>query len=536
MKKTGMKRILSLLLTMVVITAVVTAEGSQDKTKAEERSVVIGTSADPQTLTPYASLYGDRYAMLSMIYQPLVVVVGNEAYNVLISGYEETGPNTYTCSLYKNIYDTAGNHFTASDVIFSYETAKKSGNFSILNVISDLSAPDDYTVVITCDDTMVFGQIESILSQVFMVTEAAYTASGNKMAVDPVGTTGYVLAEYVPGNQITFTKADRAYWQGAKPGDEGYVYLYETNNVDTVRYDFISDISQMAMAVETKAIDVASRVSAADRELFMGGGKMYDSLNVYDFTGEHYSITYNCADGNPCSSANMRKALAYAFDAQGIVEGVFNGQGEPATGLNNRYRLDHHKKYLTEDYFGYDLDKAKDYLARYTAETGKSGKDVTITILVVNDDYLEKVSQVMQAYFLKLGVNCDVTSYDSVTRKSIRNSKENWDISIAKDKAVDRYAVRSYDRGYNMLKGHTQAGGWIDDPKLLELNIAACSPESHSMETMTALEDYIKDNAYGIGILIDKVHMASRDWVTDLKLGPYGYVAPAGSSYDFSAK
>jgi len=502
-----------------------------------EKKVVVGVGSDPETLTPYSSLYGDRYAMLCMIYQPLVCLVGNEPVNVLISGYDQVDAHTYNLQLFDNIYDTDGNHFTASDVVFCYEKAIETGNFSKLGSIESVKALDDYTVEFKFTDALVFGQTEVIFSIVFMVTQKAYEASPDQMATTPVGTTGYVLDKYVEGSSLTFTKAESGYWQTAKEGEAGYVAMYDANKLDTVEYHFISEPSQIAIALETGNIDIAGRISAMDMDLFAEGGPSHDGFTTYDITGLFYSITPNCADEEELSNINMRKAIMYAFDAQSIVDGTFDGQGVASKAMNTPNRLDYDPKYDSADYFDYNMDLAMEYLQKYYDETGKSASDVTITILVVNDSYLEKMAEIMQTYILKLGINCEISSLDSVTRKTIRNSREGWDLAIAGTTCYDLYVADMWDMQFNAAKSATgSAGGWVFDDHLQELLIAATSPATHSIETVNAFQDYMNEQCYAIGLCIGEYHLACANWVTDLKTGVYNEISPLSCTYDWSAK
>lgn len=547
-RKSIQKCLLLVMTAMMLVTSLSACSQSNAGTKTEtgtdtasnaasdEKKVIIGSSEDPETLSPYSSLYDWRYTMLCMVYQPLVLVSDSTEYNVMISGYEEVSDNVYDVYLYDDIYDTAGNHFTASDVVFCYDTAIESGNFSKLNSLTSVVATDDYTVEFTCDDTMVFGQITDILSQIFMVTEAAYEASGDEMATMPVGTTGYVLESYNPGSNIIFTKADSDYWQTAQDGEDGYCFMYNTSNVDTVEYDFITDTSQMAIALQTGSIDIASRISATDLSLFEEGGEAYGTADTYQLTGQHYTATFNCSDDSECNNIDLRKALAYSWDNQGIVDMALDGMGFPATSLNESSRLDYDTSFDTWDYYDYDVDTANKYLQTYLSETGKAASDVTITILVVNDTYLQKVAQAMQSYILQLGVNCEVAAYDSVTRKTIRNSTEGWDISIAKSTVTDQYLVSTIDMQFNRDKSATLAGGWVDDDTLQELLLAACDADTHSVETVSAFEQYVKEQCYALGVCVDYVYLASDTWITDLATGPYDMVAPCACTYDWSAK
>ena len=43
---------------------------------------------------------------------------GGEMVGCMMKSYEKVGENTYNLTIYDYIYDTAGNHITASDVAF----------------------------------------------------------------------------------------------------------------------------------------------------------------------------------------------------------------------------------------------------------------------------------------------------------------------------------------------------------------------------------------------------------------------------------
>lgn len=496
------------------------------------RQVTIGAASDIDSFNPYANIYPERFSILNMVYQPLMLNVDNVFYNVLITGYDQLDTYTFELHLREGVYDTAGNPFTASDVLFSFGLAQESGFFSKLDDTESITAEDDYTVVIKFKDTMLYGEIDLLLTQVFMVTEAAYTASSSGMATDPVGTAGYVVDEYVEGSYIIF-KAVENWWGVTDKDDPDYLPYYDNTNVDVVRYDFITEASSRAIALESGSIDIANKVDFIDWEKYESD----DSISTYWCVGEEYTATYNCAEGHPLNNINLRLALSYCLDIDGVINGGFDGQAEPNKSMNTIYKLDCDPKYGEEsyEYYDYNVDTAKAYLDKYLAETGQSASDVTITILVMNLQELEKVAEIWQTYILALGLKCEIASYDSVTRKTIRNSTDGWDIAVAKSTAVDLYNVDTLNMQWNMETGKAKAGGWVEDPVLHELMKTATSPETHSVETMSAFNDYMYEMCYARSVIIDRVFSASSSWIEKVD-GPYDYTSPCACVYNWSAK
>ena len=497
-----------------------------------EKAVTIGAASDIESFNPYANLYSERYSILSLVYQPLVLNVDNVFYNVLITGYDQTDDFTFVLHLRDNITDSAGNPFKASDVVYSFRLANESGFFSKTDDIESIVDTDELTVEIKFKDTMLYGEIDMITTQIFMVTEAAYSASANGMSTDPVGTGPCVVDDYMEGSYVVY-KINPDYWNTAKEGEEGFVPFYDASKLDTIRYDFITEASQRAIALESGSIDVANLLDYVDYSAYENDSH----YNTYWRVGEVYDATYNCDENHPLSNQNMRLAISYCIDVDGLILGAFDGQAEANKGMNNVYHLDCPDNIASAsyEYYTYNLNTAKEYLQKYFDETGKTAADTNITILVVNSQELERVAQICQTFIRALGIGCDVQSYDNVTRKTIRNSRDGWDIAIAKDTATALYNCDKLNMQWNRTTGKSMAGGWVDDEELDNLMRAAVSPATHSKETMSAFEDYFYQMAFGRSLIIDRLYSASASWI-DKTDGSYGYTSPLASTYDWSAK
>ena len=70
---------------------------------------------------------GSKPVIYHEIYEYLFDLENNEYVPVLAKGYTVVDELTYDVQLYENIYDSAGNHITASDVVFSTQKLVEAG-------------------------------------------------------------------------------------------------------------------------------------------------------------------------------------------------------------------------------------------------------------------------------------------------------------------------------------------------------------------------------------------------------------------------
>ena len=98
------------------------------------------------------------------------------------------------------------------------------------------------------------------------------------------------------------------------------------------------------------------------------------------------------------SDENLRKAIAYAIDENGIIAGVYNGYAETMTGPEAKGQLGYLDTWTKEENYQYDVEKAKEYLAKsnYGGET--------LEILASSSAANERLCTMIQAYLLEVGI------------------------------------------------------------------------------------------------------------------------------------
>lgn len=507
-----------------------------------DKTITIGITGDP-AWGPWASFTPGRRNTAGMIYQTLLSQVTDPdtgevtIYYVMMSGYEKVDDNTYRVYLRDGIYDTNGNSFTASDAKFSLEKAKESQKVSGMNDMLECNIVNDLTIDIVMGATMAVGDFEELLTAPNMVTQASYEASPDEMLTTPVGTTGYVLTEYTAGATCTISKADLPYWnEDATTLEDGYCFIYETGKVDTVNFKVITDTSTMAIALETGDIDIASSVATTDLDLFRSDD--YSLANIPD--NVMYTV-YNCSEDSVMSNLNLRLAFAYAFDSEDCLDASYDGDGLVATAWGYKGTIGWQSAWDDPnwDYFGYDPDKAAQYLQAYYDETGTSAKDLHINLLVTTTSTHVKIAEVLQASINALvGTECcELLQYETNSYNELMDDPTAWDVLLYYGMANKPYVLYNWNQTMNAArKTSGLATIKIYDQTLQDLIEAAIGEDTFSDETVTAFHDYVMEQCYAVGICTGYTHWAAASWVKSFAVGPKSCVVPNAMTYDWLAR
>lgn len=514
------------------------ADTSEDTADTGTTQVVVGVAESVSALDPWGNLTVGNIAIMPVIYQSLFAQneFSGELVPCLGESYEMIDGSTYRVKLFEDIYDSAGNHLTASDVVFSTEECNKFGSQPKVLYIKSAEAIDDYTVEFKfdVDVSATAGLWEEIMTSYYIVTQAAYEASEDGMATTPVSTSPYQVKEFVVGSHVTVENVGN--WQK----DESLIPYQYLTNVDEIKFDFIPEASQIAMALQTGDINMTTSVGTADLDYFREGGQYADQYEVTSIkANQSYYLLYNCAENSVMNNISLRRAIAYCFNADDIISAVFNGEGEPCKAPcgNDKYS-DYIEAWDSEDYFEYDLDTAKEYLDQYLAETGKSAGDVTVRLLVsTGEGSSPDICEVLQGEIMALGIKCELLTYEAAVASDLVTQKDAWDLYVGKQGST----TNMVSIWPNLISRDTTAWGdssmgFVQDDKLEELLKTAINVETHTEENIQPLKDYIDEQCYLVGICNTFDHIVAAKWVTSLQTDMRIMIMPGGCTYDWELK
>lgn len=320
-----------------------------------EKVVRINVGSEPDSLDPWMSAATDTEAIFMNVFEGLVRF--DEAGSI-IPGLAESwdisdDSLTYTFHLRKNVTFHNGSPMTAEDVIYTYENLSglngEKAISSKFSSITNLEAPDDYTVVMTLSDVnAAFLQFNKI---------AVLPKGYEEQAAAPVGTGPFRFVEYVPGQKVVLEKNTEYY-------DESHMPM-----IDRAEIYIMTDESAVVTALQSGQLDIAG-VSAENAEILSGEFDIYNSpQNMVQIFALNNSV-------KPFDNVKVRQAISYVIDKQQVIDGVFGGY---ATELYSNFSPVMGTYYNDQlaDTYTVDIEKAKELLT----EAGYGdGFSMTITV------------------------------------------------------------------------------------------------------------------------------------------------------------
>lgn len=258
----------------------------------------------------------------------------------LATSWEWVSDNVIEFKLRDDVDFQNGSHFTADDVVFTFDRAKTAvaTSFRTQNLVK-CEAVDDYTVRMEFAapnpdwPNILTLSIFSILSRDAVEADPANGPS--------VGTGIFKIVEMVPSDHVILERNDN-YWG-------------ETTPTKQVTFRYIAENSARLIALQNGEIDVCSQPNATDLVYIRDD----DNLKLVEVKGAsctYFAFNTSKAPGN---DQNLRLALAHVMNLDDIITVAVDGLATPAVSNWGWNTFGYY------DGFGaYDMnvEKAKEYL------------------------------------------------------------------------------------------------------------------------------------------------------------------------------
>lgn len=501
-----------------------------DHTDANGKTfVTIALVDDPGSLCAFGSGASKvRSVLLPLIYQPLFArdkLGMKEPAPVIGESWEYVGENPnggfdWTVKIKENVYDSAGNHITADDVVFSiWEIGVGKYNAQLGSWCTNMEVVDDYTfkATMTVDGFMTL-DVRLLSGNNYVFSRAAYEASPDGMITSPVGTGPYALTKWETGSTLTFEKNENAWWVAAND----LTISRELQNVDKINFKVIKDSAQRTIALEAGEIDYLTSVEETDLVQFQDPAKftIADSL-----ASQRDTLYFNASEKGNISDVRVRQAICYAIDNEAIILGAVNS-GVLCYTVGPTTASAYNKKWETEDYYNYNPDKARELLK----EAGIKDGELTVVIMTENAPaYNTRVAEIIQGYLEEVGVKAELKPVDGALFSEYKYDPTSSDIIIATTGGNADYLAPSYCSNDYRTKGETTGLTHLDNPEWTDLQERAMVAGDGS-QLVEDCHYYIKDNVYGYALFSATLHTVVTPVITEVRLLT-GFEVPGANKY-----
>lgn len=416
----------------------------------------------------------------------------------------EEGTGVYDVYIYDCIYDHKGEHITASDVAFCYNWQLTNEAVSGWNSIVSIEALDDTTVRFTFNEEVTgVGGLTDIFCRCFICSEKTFTESSDQLVGQMIGTGPYKFVSF-DGTAITLER-NEDYWQlkaGMTPRPE------QCANVQTIVYRLISESAQVVIGLQTGDLTCCPEFNRLDDAMTFASNPGFQVM-YYPQKFVNY-LNPNCDPASPLSDINLRKAVFYAVDIDGLIQAT-GGTYERLYAYANYYGgysdatwfkwedMDNYNTYTGGAIDGIGKDRAE-VVKYYLKQSGYKGQK--LSILTQSADEATVVAGQLAQY----GINAEVKAVDRNSARTVQADPTQWDLVIGM-MAGDNIAV-VWDHGFGTaMTGTGATANFIVDPAWNDQLVLVNTADGHTKENMEAWWQTAVDNAYCMGLYTTKTYM-----------------------------
>lgn len=241
----------------------------------------------------------------------------------------------------------------------------------------------------------------------------------------------------------------------------------------------------------------------------------------------NYFLDFNKKEGTPLANVHLRQAIAHSINKEDLAEQVLNDGSKPLNGLipENLYQNPETKQDFREysgDYLVYDQTQAQ---KEWTLAQQELGSDVTVDLLVSDDDNGKKISEYIQAQIQDTlpGVKIVITPQPKNNLNQARRDK-NYELSlsgwIAGSSDLDSYFnLYQTDSAYNY-------GGYENDTYRTLVEAAkttdANDPDKQFLDYKQAETQLLEKDAAQVPLYQSASNYLIRDTIKGIQYPLYG--------------
>jgi len=331
---------------------------------------------------------------------------------------------TYTFKLKQGVKFHDGTPFNAEAVKFTFDRvmdpATKAGqSHDQLGPYDHTEIVDDHTVKVIMKDGYA-PLLTNLNGYLGIVSPTAVKKDPAAFARAPIGTGPFMFKEWVPKDHITLVKNPDYNWGSSFFKHTGPAYL------DQVIFKIIPEGSVRVGTLKSGEIQYADDIDPL----------AYDELKKDpNFVviekgqpGSGYTLLLNTSSKGPISDPQVRLAMEYAIDREGLNKSVFQGLDKVASSPLMKVTLGYDAS--TEQIYPFDPDKAKQILDAAGWKEGsdgireKDGQKLAIDFPIISRPNDTAMATSIQASLRDVGIDLKVNPLErAAARDMVKQNK-----------------------------------------------------------------------------------------------------------------
>jgi peptide/nickel transport system substrate-binding protein len=376
-------------------------------------TLTVAIGYEPASLDPVVDYDTGGNTYFGNVYDRLVTAVGTKNVRIVpdiaTSWSESKNGTIWTFHLRPNVKFHDGSPVNAQAVKFTFDRmlAAKQGAYGDFSEIRRVTVAGPLTVQfhlqfpfasflpsLTCLDGV------DIVNPRVVGNHKIGSNGSSYLGDHDAGSGPYELVSYQHHQQITL-KAFPGYWGG-----------WSGHHVARIVIEWPASSSTQRLALERGGLDATNNLAAQD----YAAVAHESGIVVHKYTAQTIrDIRLNTAKG-ALRNVLVRRALSYAFDYHGVIQGVYHGlaakmQGVGPTSFKNFVKATHP--------YTFDLNKAKSLLTQ--SKVPKSQLNFTIAYLP-DDTQAIQMAQIFQSDLAKIGVTATLQGIPIATYNQVVKS------------------------------------------------------------------------------------------------------------------
>lgn len=414
-----------------------------------------------------------HFVIVTQIFNALMEIDENYVYQPILATEEPTVSDDglqYTFTLHDGVTFHNGDPFTSKDVKYTYEWYMNPDNAAVnandFRSVDSVEAPDDLTVIVNLTEPSAAFYFQ--VASTFIVPADYHAEIGeDQFKAEPIGTGAFKLQSWDAARSTTVEAYDD-HFRG-RP------------NLDEVRLDVVPEASVRAIALENGEADSSVWPLVIEDE-----NRLIDSGQFQTFVTSSNAVNhFPLNNTHPILGEKLvRQAMMYAIDRQAVIDDIFGGAAQIATGNLSPAIEAYYNPDVTT--YSYDPEQAAALLEEAGWMMGddgvreKDGEPLTFTCNVITGDQARRPeAEVVQSYLAEAGIDMQIeeapvaTILEQMREGEMDASLFNWTYGSGSDPDA---SVTLRSDGTNNFSQFTNAR--VDE--LLEAGLVETDPETRA--------------------------------------------------------